>query len=221
MFLYLKQNFYNPTCIKCGSLFVNDSLFCSYCENVFLKPASKIKTRITENNNKHIYLIDWIPNESDVISQMAYKLKKNQSSYAWRFFANELARQMIEKKEFDNYLAIVPLPGSAKSSTHSKIFAESLSQLTHIPVWDCLKYELSGEQQKAKTKKQRLEDKRTPILRSEFVQFTDQESRLGSILFVDDILTTGQTFKSSLQTFNLTESATILTLFYRQNQTQS
>lgn len=211
MYAFLKQSFYNPVCLKCGSFFVNDSLFCYYCERKYLKKKLVIQKHTIGEKDKHLYLIEWVPDESDVISHMVYQMKSNKCIFAWRYYARQFAQQSLE-----GYEVIVPLPGSKPSSVHSKIFAKFLSEEMKIPVLDCLIQDSATEvlEQKQQTKKQRLAPKKDLLVKGDFVQFT-------KILFVDDILTTGQTFKRSKKALKQKGESMILTLFYRQCLSQS
>lgn len=201
----MKQYFYNPLCFNCGSFFVESHLFCDTCfEN-------EIEKRITfKKRQDHFYLFDWKPGESDLISGLVYQLKSDQCIKALEFYACQLA-QFLDN-DFD---LIVPLPGSKKSSVHSQILARQISKYLGVPCLDILKKASHSQAQKEKTAAER---EQTAIeLKTSFPheQFTKSNKAKLKVLYVDDILTTGHTYRSSRQALNLNESAWIATVFYR------
>ncbi|MEQ1722987.1 MAG: hypothetical protein ABL930_07400, partial [Pseudobdellovibrio sp.] len=74
----LKQYLLSPLCLKCGSFFCDDSLFCNTCFE------QEIVTRLDYDSlshlrDQHFYLIDWFKNDADFMNEMVYRLKSNNS----------------------------------------------------------------------------------------------------------------------------------------------
>lgn len=203
----LKQYLLSPCCLKCGSLFLNESLFCQVCfsaeiENNILRPQCSHISQL-----RHKYLLRWNKGENNVLSEMVYRLKSNNSVAAWAFYAKLLYNFL--DLNFKTYKALIPIPGSSKNSVHALLFARQLSILTGLPVVDILSKKTESFEQKTLTAEQRKNkvfiELRQPIF---FEQFT-------KYIFVDDILTTGESFNQCNKAINDNSDNIIISLFYR------
>lgn len=204
----LKQYLLTPTCLRCGSLFCDDSLFCESCFQIEI--ASRIHSDSPSHivNFKHHYLIAWNKNESDVISQLIYRLKSDNSCLAWSFYAYLFYRILKEKIDFKNYQALIPIPGSKKNSVHAKIFAQEFSKLSGLPTLDILTKKADLSEQKVLSAAQRK-------AAAGIVLKTPMVEHFTKYIFVDDVLTTGQSFFQSNKAVNGQNENIIITLFYR------
>jgi predicted amidophosphoribosyltransferase len=218
MLSQIKQHFYNPLCIRCGSFFVRPHLFCDVCFDSFLTSKINLKNRSIlqpPSTTNHFYLINWISGESDTISKMVYALKSDRAVKSIQYFAKVIAASLENENVNINFDAIVALPGSKKSSCHSVILANALSMHLHRPVLDLLTKSEGATSQKDKTLIQRSETSNHHIKPRPHELFTQDDINQLKLLYVDDILTTGNTYKASRQALRDQKNATLVTLFYR------
>lgn len=210
----LKQYLYNPLCLSCGSFFVKDHMFCDGCFDQKILLKMEMKNKSLNQNSDAFFLLNWVPFESDMLSETVYRLKSDKCLAAWKFYAENAAEQLADNINLEQVDYIVPIPGSKSSSVHSHVFAHYLSRSLRKPVLDILCKPLELSEQKRKNKLDRLY--KTIQLRE---QFTDGLYKLRlkdkHILIVDDILTTGSSFNQSVQALGPIKKATLLTLFYR------
>jgi predicted amidophosphoribosyltransferase len=209
-----KQYFYNPVCIHCGSFFVKAHLFCDICFSTQLAPHLELKIQNIDDRAKHAFLIDWVPGQSDLISEMVYRFKSDKAAMAWSYYSELFAYQFSELIDVSKFDAFVPLPGSSEDSVHATLFAKNLSQIFGLPVLNCLSKPRLGESQKVKTAKERNDQStRTPIEKLE--QFTYDDVANLKLIYVDDIMTTGATFKRSREALQSKNHSVLATLFFR------
>ncbi len=216
----LKQYFYNPVCINCGSFFVLDHLFCHFCFTKHIETNLEIKASQVDATSEHYYLFDWVPGQSDLISEMVYRFKSDRAIKAWRFYSDVFAQQILDCIDVQSFDAIVPLPGSSQSSVHSAVFAKFLSQHLKLPVFHCLEKVIETGEQKLKTAQQRTDQSTgSPIVKLE--QFTHEDTANLKLIYVDDIMTTGATFKRSQEALQNENNSILATLFYRPKAIQT
>lgn len=114
----------------------------------------------------------------------------------------------MSEVNLQKFSGFVPIPGSTPASVHSTVFAEALSAICGLPVFDIISRKTNSKAQKQGS----IADRRTqnfeqrPIPQAEF--FT-------KLIFVDDVLTTGESFLQSNAAVNGHNENIILTLFYR------
>ncbi len=107
-----------------------------------------------------------------------------------------------------SFSGFVPIPGSTPASVHSTIFAEALSAISGLPVFDLLARKTDSKAQKQGS----VTDRR----KQNFVQRQRIQTELFTkLIFVDDVLTTGESFLQSNKAVNGQNENIILTLFYR------
>lgn len=109
---------------------------------------------------------------------------------------------------FQEYAGLVPIPGSKQSSIHSMILAKELSIMSGLPVLDILMKKTNVVEQKRRTAFQRKNEDSIGLKKQQSELFT-------KCIFVDDILTTGQSFLQSSRAVNDLNENIIITLFYR------
>lgn len=204
----LKQLLLFPTCASCGSLFCHDSMFCLYClkKEVLIRAREPLQSHL---NEQHIYLLKWNKNESDGLSQIVYRLKSDQATSAWRYYAELICKK--RKIDFKKYDALIPIPGSKSTSVHALIFAQEISKICGLPIWNSLSKKPQNGAQKKLNARERAQSLGIVSKLESHEQFT-------KCLFIDDIVTTGQTYLQSRNALKLTESSPILSLLYRTKQ---
>lgn len=220
MSLLNKQLFYNPVCICCGSFFVSETLFCSECYEQFMQPRISLLEHEVNKKDKGYSLIEWQPGESDLLSEFVYRFKYDKCKPAWNYYVNKMIDDLNDKITFDEVDFIVPIPGSSKKSVHSLIMAQIISKKTEIPVIDILYKEVKDYSESVQQKhKDKHERQQIQIHLNEQFTCHSNNSKFDKshMLLVDDILTTGNSFKQSKAALGRVKKATLLTLFYRSN----
>ena len=117
------SSLYFSTCFCCGSFFVKNHFFCDSCF------ATKINNKLSLRSNiyipSHSYLIKWVPEESDLLSNYIYALKGIKGKRAWIFYAKLISEQL--KSQYD---LIIPIPSQKRFSKHAHFFAESVAEVS-------------------------------------------------------------------------------------------
>lgn len=209
----LNQSIFTPACINCGSLLVGVSLFCDLCFNGVIAP--KIKNAPIHDVSRHIFLMEWNHGEELLLAQLVYRLKAGQSPQAIVFYSDLLAERLSLYWDFEEFEAIIPIPGSTANRTHSLQIAEQLSLRSGLPKWDALQKNPTAGQQKILSSSQRKLRNPFRITPNPPEEFTSAKRARGTYLFVDDVLTTGQSVKHAESILNLSKRNAVATLFYR------
>lgn len=198
----------SPCCLKCGSYYFTDSLFCETCYQSFVQTHLQSLKNREAFLSQHYYFFDWHQGEKSTFSELVYRMKSNRSQQAWSFYAEIFFVRAQGQINFRDYAGLVPLPSANKASVHAVLFAQFLSQLTGLKVLNVLsKKSFIGEQKSLN----KLERKTEQIALAEGAK----AEHFTRYIFVDDILTTGQSFLQSKKALNADNSSLILTLFYR------
>lgn len=209
-----KQYFYNPLCLSCGSFFTRQHLYCDDCFKNKISHRVELKNRKINQTLDAFYLFDWVPFESDMLSEMVYRMKSDKCLQAWKFYAELAAEQMTDHADIKNIDYIVPIPGSKTYSNHAQIFAEILGVLLKKPILNILEKASFQGEQKRRNKIDRLY--KTIQLREQFTTHLQHLNlNKSNVLVVDDILTTGSSFNQAIQALGPSKKVTLLTLFYR------
>lgn len=219
MIANFKQYFFNPVCFRCGSFFVEQHLFCEECFDHVISCRLNLKLREIEFEGKiikHLFLFEWIPGESDLISKMIYQLKKDRCRRALNFYAQLLIKQaQMLGFELGPYNCVLPLPGSAKNSLHSTIIAKQIALdlgLMDAEVFQKKPYE-TQQKQRSLWQRQKLKVQVEPLQVCELI--TELSCDKLTPIYVDDVLTTGSTLKASIEALGPQNTGCVITLFYR------
>lgn len=219
--MYLKQFFLTPQCLFCGSFFVLENLFCHSCsEKIFIK-----KHNFSEIS-EHYFLFNWSKDSPDYMDQCVYRLKSNNSVYAIQALAKKLAVVLTEELNIQNFSGLIPIPSSRYPSqsqnNHAFILAEALSIETGLKVYDILVKNKAQIQQKNLNKKWRAQSNAFSLKPEGHELFTKQQTQECSkkcrYIFVDDILTTGQSYFKCSELVHWSKQNAIATFFYRTSQ---
>jgi predicted amidophosphoribosyltransferase len=211
----LKQLLLSPQCLQCASWEVQRHLFCKKCyAQIILRKL--IKNHDFLQNNKHVFLIPWCLNDLPCIDQLVYRLKNLQSKPALEFYAERiiLILQTLNLQNTQNIL--IPIPSSRKNFNHAHALAKFLSRAGFGIYCDILVK--NGDQQKHLSR--RLRGGLGFSIKPEYEDFTrnltETVCQSQQVLFIDDVLTTGESFKSCSALLEAREKALCVTLFYRE-----
>ncbi|AGH96744.1 ComF family protein [Pseudobdellovibrio exovorus] len=209
LFQSFLQYLFSPNCVHCGSFFVEDTLLCDECFRSRLYPRlqQQLQHPLVSVIPRHYYLFAWNPQESDLLSEMIYRLKGNRAWPAWEYYGKLLYYYVSDYLDWGEFQALVPLAGSKPSSVHAQILATVLSKHSGLPVWDVLQ-KRTLQQQKKLSAVDRKHQSQIGLKGQLPEHFT-------KLIFVDDVLTTGQSYEQSRKALNANSEDVILTLFYR------
>jgi predicted amidophosphoribosyltransferase len=214
-FVILKQFFLNPVCIKCGSLFVEQHLYCDVCFKIALAPELE-RNRLREN---HIFLFEWAGGEA--LDQLVYRLKADRALPALSFYSKILAYKISEEFSGSRFDAVVPIPSANPKSILAHKIGEILAASLKIPFVDLLVKNKSGAEQKSLKAVERarlnpFELRLEEGKNEDITEFNPHQAQPPKrYLFVDDVLTTGNSFKHASEAVYWSKRNVIATLFYR------
>ena len=157
-------------------------------------------------NAQHFYLLNWYRFDNEILSQLVYRLKSDNSWPALGYYAKLLVPKV--KVDWQNYAGLIPIPGSKSGSVHARLLAQEISYITGLPVIDVLIKKNEATEQKLKSAFERKNESSISLKKEYAEQFT-------KCIFVDDILTTGETFFQSNKAVKGSIENIIVTLFYR------
>lgn len=184
-------NFRVQTCLRCGSLWGEDSHLCAFCLRTLLLNYSPSFLGHRKTPVSIRYIFDWQPGESESLSVLLHFLKGSGHPKAWRFYADLFwqryrAHQNLESLK--NAILIPSPPALPLQADHAGLFCQNLAEISGLPTHPLLLRENSVGEQKAKSKGSR---KNIKLKLSE--NFSPQMLRNHRLIFIDDIVTTGAT----------------------------
>ncbi|MGZ3692385.1 MAG: ComF family protein [Pseudobdellovibrio sp.] len=207
---FLKQYLLSPVCLVCGSLLNENHLFCRNCFNF-------TKSFLEENSDieNHIHLYTWKPSQADFFEQLIYRLKYDQAVEALRYYSELLALKLAAEFDLKEFSGLIPIPTAQHKSNHAFIIAETLSRKTGLPIFDILLKEKSSRSQKTLSRVERQKQDAFRLKTPNNEQFTSGKSELKRYVFVDDVLTTGQSYFKCSELVFWSKQNVIATLFFR------
>lgn len=202
-----RQKMFTPVCLACGSFFCTDALFCRCClDQKILKRVAKIKLTHLPHDEHH-YLFNWQKTDPNYVSQLVYRLKGNQSPAAWKYFAKIFFEENKNRINFTEFDVLIPVPSARRGRDHAIIFSNELARLCGLAAVSALE-KRSASQQKNLSSKQRMKHSSVSVKKTAFEQIT-------RCLFVDDVLTTGQTYQNCKSSLPKLTKCAVISLFYR------
>ena len=178
-------------CPACGSLFVNPSLLCSFCEGELQRVYSVTPEGVGPWVVRSLW--SWQAGESDRLSALLSGLKGRYRREAWAFWAKEFTRAQAEFLP-RGPLKLVSAPRRASGHRdHAYFFAEMLSRETGIP-WAGSPFQKRSERQQRRLAGEERARALTLVKTTEL-----KPSPETFWVFIDDIVTSGATAEAVYQ----------------------
>lgn len=198
------KNLKFQSCLNCGSIFINSSLFCSPCVELLI---SSFKSKSLKQIHRFPVqpLLIWPPGKSDSLSQLILSLKDSPIN-AWEFYAKNFYANNNDSLNTKELVFISHKSHSGK--LHAWNWAESLSRIfggQHIEALELVK---NTAAQKTLSVSQRENRVMRPLV--EISSLTDQ-----NIVFVDDVVTTGFTALAAYKALNQPKNYQVWCLAWR------
>jgi predicted amidophosphoribosyltransferase len=192
-------------CLNCGSWINVRTFFCIGCHRrCLIQFQNNLETR--HENIVIKSLFRWPPGKSDVLSALILQMK-GESKKAWAIWADEFILKW-EGPTFKDGVILV----SSESSTgkkHAQNWAEALSNRLGYPHFCPLRPIQLLNAQKALNRAERA--KRKFDLNEEFSKGSNNR-----VIFVDDVVTTGQTAKAAYKALGYPLHFEVWSLIYRE-----
>ena len=212
----LLQFILSPQCLNCSSWTIQSHLFCSDCFQKTIHPKIVKNFKFFENS-PHIFLIPWALDDRECIDQLVYRLKNLQSYFALKDYAKKLRVVLLNLNLKKSNNILIPIPSSRRKYNHAHALAKLLSEEGFGQYHDVLSKH-QGNQQKYLSRSLRAQNRF--FIKKECEVFTHSlklKTQQGhQVLFIDDILTTGESFKRCSELLGIASNALCVTLFYRE-----
>lgn len=179
---YLHRSF--RSCLNCGSLFPDDSLFCLTCSQT-LAHYKKIENRTVSAGNVRIStqsLFSWNPDLNRPLSLLVGALKGGDLTETFDFYAE----QFVKLKNPACEIFLIPCPSKDGKFDHACAWAEAFSRLLKAETKCILASPQNSSTQKKLSKAQRRSLRFE--LNEKITLPVDKK-----IIFIDDVVTTGAT----------------------------
>ena len=145
---------------------------------------------------------------------MVYRLKSNNSAQALKFYGKILAAALSHSTDTTEFAGVIPIPSSKKTSVHALILAEEIATATGLPLLNVLE-KTEAPEQKTLSKTERRAGTSIHLKPNLNEEFTSDHVHPLKYVFVDDILTTGESFKQSCHILAGHQDNLAVTLFFR------
>lgn len=211
MELLKNVSYWYRSCAVCSVSFPTVQWFCRSCwkrlKSYYLQPQNILRL---QNEFSHIRLLDWTKENDTFMRLVLNSLKISSPEYIYDHLIQDLFYRAVQglPSFIGSSGTIIPAPPRKNFlNDHAFYLAKALSQLTRWPIQLTLKRVESDSSQKQKSKIHRKKisfELKYPV------------SKDSSVIFVDDILTTGATAIAAKNAIGEVKHFKVLTLSWRQ-----
>jgi len=193
-------------CTYCQSLFTSKYPLCAFCK-AQLEKRLEYKTYLHEYGFKVHYLYDWYPSKDDFMSALLLSAKNQTCKIFWEIFSKNLIQHIDDK--FDLF---IPSPAKNLSLDHAARLSLATEHCynnlnkTKAYTFFCL----NKNQEKTQRFLSKLERKSISI---ELSEFAISCKKVNKVMFIDDVITTGNTAKSAIKSLRAKFTDTKLEIF--------
>jgi ComF family protein len=193
---HVSQFFYPSFCHICSEIIEVDYLVCGACSNDFA-PLASYSMPLTKKYDLTICALS--------LYQEPFRsllLQKNQNNgYCFKGLAKLVAYAMGLSSGSASFFVPIPLHWTRKlwrGYNQSEVLAESYSEVTGIPVLNCLARERKTVFQSALNKKERHDNvKNAFVVQRRYEKMLKHLLKDKNIVIVDDLVTTGATLREA------------------------
>jgi len=201
---------YIRACAVCQTYFPPTDWLCSFCWKVLEREYlhSRYIYRV-EKKLSHFRLLDWHPDNYQTVKSFVYSLKQGGPDFLFKRLALEMFSRLVHFNLWNKQTIPIFVPApfrKVNQKDHAGQLAHALSYYFGGNVCDLLKRSENYDSQKNKTRRQRVKIELQKIL-------SIPSDR--TIVFVDDVLTTGSTARAAFQTLNCPKKFFIFTLIWK------
>ena len=204
-------SFWLRNCSICGWGFPPVAWLCSHCwkklTNCYLSPLDMVRE---QEGLTHIRLFDWRGENDFFIRKLLTSLKKGGPPFIFNKLVLAFLDRIFQIRPLPQTAVLVPAPAHPlyNFKDHAFLLAEAFSRLSGFQLkTPLLRESLKTSSQKQKTREER---KKTQVFLKE-----ENFIKTPSVIFVDDILTTGATAHAVYKTLGEPKDFMIFTLTYR------
>ena len=219
--------FFSMDCQLCGKVLVFQLGLCFQCYSKLLKSEeiwsnqNSPTLKLNELKIEVFSILNWSSDHFLNLTPWIVFLKTYQSMWAWRRLSDFIIECELLKKLQVSYskqeLAFIIIPSSTNRK-HTHMMGHYLNKKMQISVFDILKFEHESVDYKSLKKTQRS-NRKMKINEEITESICEKLNELKCVVFIDDIVTTGNSIKAAKTAIDLFLNHKInyygLSLFYR------
>lgn len=176
-------------------------------KSFYLEPQHLLRM---QSSFRHLRLIDWTPENDSFIRALLISLKGPRRSLFFKVLAREffMRAQYISSLKRDYPFTLIPCPSKNYLKDHGFFWAQALGEQMELPIQWALSHSESHSDQKKKNLF--LRGERKFLLTMDECIFKNK-----SLVFVDDVVTSGATAKAAYLALGKPESFMVWSIFWR------